>query len=199
MITIEMKIELFSKMVREKALLDPKRKLEELNIKHAQILDDMEVKCEESRSDFLMEIQNKAIAKKRKKVAKANYEVQNRILIKKKELFEALKNDLIDEVKKSVRSKGYERYFEEKFERVMKTRNASEKPVVWVRSDDVKLLPKGTDIGIDDELLGGFYIIVGEREKYDFSLNGEVDGLDDYLGCMLSNLFDHTREACDEG
>ena len=195
-----MKIELFSKMVKEKALSEPKRKLEELNIKHAQILDDMESGCEASRSEYLLGIQHKAMERKSKVIAKTHSEAQNRILKKKSELFQTLKESLVDEVKKSVSSVEYEEYFKDKLARALKNFEDLEELVIGVNPNDAKYLPEGTSVETSDGLLGGFYILKGGSEKYDFTLDSEVDALDDYLGCMLNTLYETTGEACeDEG
>lgn len=191
---------MFSKMVKEKALTEPRRKLEELNIKHAQILDDMESGCEASRSEYLLEIQHKALERKSKVIAKTHSEAQNRILKKKSALFISLKESLVDEVKKAVDSEQYEAYFKEKLQVALKNFDDLEDLVIGVRLKDEKYLPEGTSAQTNDGLLGGFYIIKGGNEKYDFTLDSEVDALDDYLGCMLNTLYETTGEACeDEG
>lgn len=200
MITIEMKIELFSKMVKDKALSEPKRKLEELNIKHAQILDDMESGCERSRSKYLLGIQHKALERKSKVIAKTHSEAQNRILKKKSDLFHSLKESLVDEVKKAVDSEQYGAYFKEKLSLALKNFDDLEALVIGVHSNDMKYLPEGISAETNDALLGGFYIIKGGNEKYDFTLDSEVNALDDFLGCMMNTLYETTGEVCeDEG
>lgn len=195
-----MKIELFSKMVKEKALSEPKRKLEELNIKHAQILDDMESGCEASRSEYLLGIQDKAMERKSKVIAKTHSEAQNRILKKKSALFLSLKESLLDEVKKAVSSEQYEAYFKDKLAVALKNFEDLEELVIGVNPNDAKYLPEGISTQTDEGLIGGFYILKGGSEKYDFTLDSEVDALDDYLGCMLNTLYETTGEACeDEG
>jgi hypothetical protein len=193
-----MKIELFSKMVKEKALSEPKRKLEELNVKHAQILDDMESGCEDSRSEHLLGIQHKALERKSKVIAKTHSEAQNRILKKKSALFLALKDSLVEEMKIATRSEHYEAYFKEKLETALKNFDGSEDLVIGVNPDDAKYLPEGTSTELSEGLLGGFYIIKGGSEKYDFTLDSEVNALDDYLGCMLNTLYETTGEACED-
>jgi vacuolar-type H+-ATPase subunit E/Vma4 len=193
-----MKIELFSKMVKEKALSEPKRKLEELNVKHAQILDDMESGCEDSRSEHLLGIQHKALERKSKVIAKTHSEAQNRILKKKSALFLALKDSLVEEVKIATHSEHYEAYFKEKLETALKNFDGSEELVIGVNPNDEKYLPEGTSVELSEGLLGGFYIIKGGSEKYDFTLDSEVNALDDYLGCMLNTLYETTGEACED-
>ncbi len=195
-----MKIELFSIMVKEKALSELKRKLEELNIKHAKIIDDMESGCEKSRSEYLLGIQHKALERKSKVIARTHSDAENRILKKKSALFLSLKESLVDEAKKAVDSEQYEAYFKEKFSIAMKNFEDLEELVVGVRSNDAKYLPEGISVETDDELLGGFYIIKSGTEKYDFTLDSEVNAQDDYLGCMMNTLYETNGEACeDEG
>jgi hypothetical protein len=192
-----MKIELFSKMVKEKALTEPMRKLEELNIKHAQILDDMESKCEASRSEYLLGIQLKALERKRKAIAKTHSEAQNRVLKKKSDLFIKLKEELVNEVRLAVKSEGYERYFKDKFSDALKNFQTPQDLIVGVNPKDAKYLPQETRVETDSALIGGFYILKGGIEKYDFTLDSEVDAIDDYLGCMLNTLYETTGEACE--
>lgn len=191
---------MFSKMVKEKALSDPKSKLEELNIKYAKVLDDMESGCEHSRSKHLENIHHKASERKSKVIAKTHSEAQNRILKKKSALFVELKESLIEEIKLSVASEQYEAYFKEKLAVAMKNFDDSSELIIGVHSNDAKYLPEGASVETNDGLLGGFYILKNGSEKYDFTLNSEVDALDDYLGCMLNTLYETTGEACeDEG
>lgn len=198
MITIEMKIELFSKMVKEKALSEPKKILEALNIKHAQLLDKMESSRENSRAVLLQEIEAKALEDKRKVLAKTQSEVQNGVLKKKNVLFQELKQSLEEEVKQAVISPNYELYFKEKLAKAMENFSNSDALIIGVHSKDVAFLPKGSSIETNDTLLGGFYILRNGNERYDFTLNSEVDALDAYLGCMLNTLFETNGEACED-
>lgn len=184
-------------MVKDKALTEPKKVLEELNIRHAKILDAMESDCEKSRTDYLEGIHHKAMEHKSKVIARTRSEVQNRSLKKKNTLFLTLKESLLEEVNLATQSKEYESYFKEKFEKALEQFAIADDLIIGVHSNDKKYLPEDTRVETNDNLLGGFYIIKNDSEKYDFTLDSEVNALDDYLGCILNALFDSGREGCD--
>jgi ATP synthase (E/31 kDa) subunit. len=185
-------------MVTEKNLSDDRKFLEELNRKHAQILDDMETKCQKKRNVYLANIEEKAKEKKRRMISKTQSEVQNQVLVKKHDILKQFKSEVMEKLQKESETEEYKTYFNHKFTEALSKFDENDALVIGVNTSDLELVPKQYDTIIDDQLLGGFYVIKGAREKYDYTLNSEVDQIDDYLGCLINSLFDSSEEVCDE-
>ena len=195
MITIEMKIDLFSKMVREKALTEPKRVLDALNIEHAKILDEMEHSCEASRQKYLEGVYQKQSDKQKRAIAKAHSDAKSLILKKKRDLLAQLKDSLKSEIEAITESPGYKTKFPECVREAFKKIGNGD-VVVVARSADLALLPQDIVSRVDNGIMGGFYVIKNKAEKYDFTLNSELDGLDAIMGCMMNTIYEITGEDC---
>ncbi len=193
-----MKIELFSRMVIEKNLSEDRRTLEALNRKHAKVLDDMESKCQRQREIYLENIEEKAKDRKRRILSKAYSEVQNRLLVKKNEMVIALKLELMDALEKETLTDAYKVYFKKRLAEAMKNFKEKDDLVIGLKARDFTLVRDDIETIIDDKILGGFYIIKGGRVKYDYTLNNEVDRIDDFLGLMIETLYETSEEESHE-
>ena len=193
-----MKIELFSKMVREKALTEPKRILDALNKRHAQVLDDMEVACDANRVTHLEGIYKKHYDKQRKAIAKAHSDAQTRILRKRSALLESLKEGLRQEVAAFVASETYELQLSCRVSEALEALGDAAQLVVVMRPEDAQRLSAVVNVAEDDRLIGGFYVLKDGAEKYDYTLDSALDDLDAFLGCMMNTLYETAGEGCDE-
>lgn len=208
-----MKIELFSKMVREKALTEPRQVLDALNKRHAQVLDDMETACESDRVKHLEGVYKKHYDRQRKAIAKAQSDAQSRVLKKRSALFDALRQGLRDEVAAFTQDDAYLPQLacrvKEALEslELLDSLGGDERCAVVMRPVDASgltemmsdaWLPEAMSIDTDDSLLGGFYVRVGQTAKYDFTLDSALDGMDAFLGCMMNTLYEITEEGCED-
>lgn len=215
-----MKIELFSKMVREKALTEPRQVLDALNKRHAQVLDDMEMACESDRVKHLEGVYKKHYDRQRKAIAKAHSDAQSRVLKKRSALFDTLKQGLRDEVAAFTQDDAYlpqlacrvkEALESLDFHELHEPSGGDERCTVVLRPEDASRLatirtevmsgsgiPEAVSIDTDDSLLGGFYVRVGQTAKYDFTLDSALDGMDAFLGCMMNTLYEITEEGCED-
>lgn len=215
-----MKIELFSKMVREKALTEPRQVLDALNKRHAQVLDDMETACESDRVKHLEGVYKKHYDRQRKAIAKAHSDAQSRVLKKRSALFDALRHGLRDEVAAFTQDDAYlpqlacrvkEALESLDFHELHESTGGDERCTVVMRPEDASRLaeirtevmsgsgiPEAVSIYTDDSLLGGFYVRVGQTAKYDFTLDSALDGMDVFLGCMMNTLYEITEEGCED-
>jgi len=192
-----MKIELFSKMVIEKNLSEDRRTLEALNRKHAKVLDDMEMRCQKQRDIYLENVEDKANDRKRRILSKAYSEVQNRLLVKKNELVKAMKLELMDALEKETSTDAYKSYFKKRLFEAMKSFEEKDGLVIGLKAKDFSLVNEDIETVIDDKVLGGFYIIKSGRVKYDYTLNSEVDRIDEFLGLMIETLYNKAEEEND--
>lgn len=195
MITIEMKIDLFSKMVREKALSEPKRILDALNVEHAKILDEMEHSCEVSRQKYLAGVYQKHSDKQKRAIAKAQSDAQSRIVKKRHDMLAQLKDSLKAEVASTTESPEYKDRFAIRVQEALEKIGAGQ-TVVVARAADLALLAHDVVTRVDDGIMGGFYVIKNDAEKYDFTLDSELDSMDAFLGCMMNTLYEITGEDC---
>lgn len=185
-------------MVIEKNLSEDRRTLEALNRKHAKVLDDMESKCQRQREIYLENIEEKAKDRKRRILSKAYSEVQNRLLVKKNEMVIALKLELMDALEKETLTDAYKVYFKKRLAEAMKNFKEKDDLVIGLKARDFTLVRDDIETIIDDKILGGFYIIKGGRVKYDYTLNNEVDRIDDFLGLMIETLYETSEEESHE-
>ena len=184
-------------MITDKNLSDDVKFLKELNQKRSQILDDMEVKCQRQRDAYLANIEEKAKEKKRRMISRTKSDVENQEIVKKYDILKKFKSEVMDAVAKETSTENYKLHFKDKFASALGNVVDENDLVIGIKADDSGLVPSKFNIVIDEQLLGGFYIIKGNRVKYDYSLNSEVDRIDDYLGCLINSLFDTVGEACD--
>ncbi|GAB6109888.1 hypothetical protein JCM19376_38440 [Fusibacter bizertensis] len=197
-ITVEKKIELFSKMVTEKNLSEDIKTLKELNQKHAQILDNMEAKCQKQREAYLANIEEKAKEKKRRMISRTQSDVENQVIVKKHNLLKQYKSEIMDAVRKESLTENYKLYFKKRFDSAIADIEDHDDLVIGVKADDIALVPSNYKTEINNQLIGGFYIIKDSRVKYDFTLNSEVDRINEYLVCSINSLFEATGEVCNE-
>ncbi|GAU77904.1 hypothetical protein [Fusibacter sp. 3D3] len=191
-------MELFSKMVMEKNLSEDKATLEALNLKYAKVLDDMEQKCSKERDTYLEHVKNKAKDQERRLLSKAHSESQKKVLIKKNALLIKLKNEIVEAIEAFAITEAYEAYFHERFERALSPHQNDDNLVVGLKARDLAYVPYEMKTIIDDGIIGGFYMIKNGKIKYDYTLNSEVDEIEEYLGCMINALFNPSQEACSE-
>lgn len=212
MITIDSKIELFNKMIRDKSISEASAILTSLNQKYAQIIDEMDSKLTVQRSEHLEKVEFKMIEQSQKNLAKAKTEASHQIMIKRKEILNHLKETLYDEVQKETQTEGYRKYLIQKLRAELSSLSkntqttqitimANESDVELIRANFSQLdLQNGRqDLQIERQLIGGFYLVINQVVLFDYSLNHEIEALEPQLGCMIRQLFETTEEACDEG
>jgi vacuolar-type H+-ATPase subunit E/Vma4 len=193
-----MKIELFSRMVIEKNLSEDRRILEALNRKHAKVLDDMESRCQKQREAYLENIEEKASDRKRRILSKAHSEAQNRLLVKKNEMVGVMKRELMDALEKETMTDAYKSYFNKRLAEALSNFVEKDDLVIGVKARDFILVKDDIETTIDEKILGGFYIIKGGRIKYDYTLNSEVNRMDEFLGLMIETLYESSEEDSHE-
>lgn len=188
---------MFSKLVSEKRRVEDGKVLDDLNVKYAKILDELEVKYQHQTELYLAHIQDKAMDKKNRILSKTLSEVQNQKIVKQHDLVNQLKNEVIEAVLQETSKEVYVDHFKENFKEATSKIEQGHDLIVGVKPSDKALVPEGYKLMLDQDLIGGFYLIVNQTEKYDYTLNSEVLKLENYIGCLIQSLFSHTEEACD--
>lgn len=202
MITIESKIELFNKMIRDKSIAEASATLTSLNQKYAQIIDEMDSKLTIQRSEYLEKVEFKMIEQSQKTLAKAKTEASRQVMIKRREILNRLKETLYDEVERESQTEGYQKYLIHKLQSELSAFDENSHITVMANESDAQLIRSQhshLDVQIERQLIGGFYLVINQIELYDYSLNHEIEALEPLLGCMIRQLFETTEEACDEG
>ena len=185
-------------MVIEKNLSEDRRILEALNRKHAKVLDDMENRCQKQREIYLENIEEKANDRKRRMLSKAHSEAQNRLLVKKNEMVGVMKRELMDALEKETMTEAYKLYFNRRLAEALSNFVEKDDLVIGVKARDFILVKEDIETTVDEKILGGFYIVKGGRIKYDYTLNSEVNRMDEYLGLMIETLYETSEEDSHE-
>lgn len=187
MITIEMKIDLFEKMIEERHLVERRQHLEQLKIQYAQLLDEMAVKYEAERRDKLMHLERKTTLEMAQLEAREKVSIQRQIreneasLVKR--LLEAVKVEWLERIK----SDRYKEAFQRHFERLTGDISSNIESV-WVSPMDFKLIPEHFNPVASNEIIGGFIIKCSGNQQVDYTLNRQLEALSLKLGCMIDHL-----------
>ena len=189
---------MFSKLVSEKRRVEDGKVLDDLNLKYAKILDELEIKYQHQTELYLAHIEDKAMDKKNRMLSKTLSEVQNQKIVKQHELVQQLKNEVIEALMHETTQDAYADYFKQNFTEASSKIELGHDIIVGVKPSDQALVPQGFKLLLEHDLIGGFYLIINQTEKYDYTLNSEVLKLENYMGCLIQSLFNHPEEACDE-
>jgi len=203
-------------MIHDKYLDEESKKLDQLNAKYAQIIDEMENQFTNLRTEYLGKIELRALEQSQKILSKTKAEALHKKIVKKNELLKRLKETLTQSVEKEMTTEGYRKYLLEKYEQVYATFDSQDALIIFANSRDVQWLQEHLPqtipqtisqtipqtipqllIQVDNSLIGGFYIVKNEIERYDYSLNSEIEATENLLGCMIRHLFESTEEVCD--
>lgn len=210
MVTINQKLNLFSKLVYQDILdhsIDEIKNIDEENKKYIEDYKSELIKKAESISN---QTDNKIIQKKNEIISKAHLEVKQNMLLKKQEFIHLLLNEQISKAKNFVKTNDYIEYFKKCLENILYELEGSIKIQIELLSEDRKAFQamiekiaknKGifseniTYIDAEDSIIGG--MIVSNEEKairYDatvFSL------LEDKKELIMNRLYEELKKVGD--
>lgn len=187
MITIEMKIDLFEKMIEERHLVERRQHLEQLKIQYAQLLDDMAVKYEAQRREKLVHLERKVTLEMSQLEAREKVSIQRQIRENEAWLVRRLVEAVKAEWKERIKSERYKAAFLMHFERL--TADISSKiQSVWVSPMDFQLIPVRYNPVVSEEIIGGFIIRCEGNQQVDYTINRQLEEMSLKLGCMIDHL-----------
>lgn len=206
MITVEDKLNIFYRMVLEKAEKQEMETLEELSKKNDAAKKEYTEKINKKKEELIQKKVRNAELKRNGKVSAATESEKHRILSKKKELLSDLMGELLKKAEKFAESAQYEDYLLNEMDKA--TREVEDKNIViYLKSDDINrfggkifsLLKKNgkeaifSDIKVD--IIGGF--MLSDQEKtylINNSFNTKIEEKEYIIG---EKLYEKLEEAGD--
>lgn len=203
MITLDNKIELFSKLVLDKARGEYKEAMAQLEAVHAQKRQEMEASLEKQGRQYTREMESRAQHEKKKIISRAKGQARKNVLVKKEELFLQLKERLVKEIRRYCETERYPVFLKEKIDRSREELLVlrGELTVICRSSDEELIRHLLREAGLenplvfdfDDEILGGLTLVDHDRGvKVTMTIDSVIEENTVYLGGLIHDLL---REA----
>ncbi|MTI70669.1 MAG: hypothetical protein FH751_10515 [Firmicutes bacterium] len=199
MITVEEKLNTFSKLVYERVKKESETSLNSMHEKNNKLLKEHREKMKK-RADKIIEKKIKdGEIKKREMISNANASIKKQILNKKKEMLKDILQGVKNLAFEFTEKKEYENYFKKTFKEVVKDFKEGEKIDLYLTNKDLEKFDKfintynKTNINFksaDDSIIGGVIAIKGDSFKIDASLKTLVEDNKDILGRYLYKELD---------
>lgn len=205
MITLDNKMELFSKVVLEKIKKEYNLTMKKTDERHLMLRQEKMTDLEKESQIYVRDMQSRAIEERKKIVSKAKGQARKNILIKREELFIKLNGLIVDEIKSLCRSKEYEPLLDKKINEII--------PDIMVLDGELIILCRENDslmikeilkkngienplkIVSDESILGGFTIIHRLKGiKINLSLNSIIDENKVYIGSLIYELLEEAGD-----
>lgn len=201
MTTIDDKIELFNKLIFEKIYTEKKVEIDKFNKDKEEILKKEKEKHEEKRNVFINDVNKTGLIKKNEIIAKEGIEVQQKLLVLKRELLNETMEALKERIKEFTNTEEYKKFLFQLIEEsisMLENKNyilsltAQDKEKY---GDEIKkLLSEKVNGNIELksselDILGG--IIIEEAEgsyRINNTLLSKVDETREYAGLLLTDL-----------
>ena len=205
-ITIDNKIELFSKIVLDKVRNEYNDAMKNIEQRHQENKESQLKELEKQSIKYTREMEQRAFSEQKKIISKAKGQARKNILIKKEELYLELKGLIIEEVKKYCSSKAYINFVSSKIEEnIDEILTLDEECLVMSRSVDQKIIEEQLknngfkavlNFVVDDDILGGFIIIDQIKGiKMNFTVNSIIEENHIYIGTLIHDLLKEAGEA----
>lgn len=201
MTTIDDKIELFNKLIFEKIYTEKKVEIDKFNKDKEEILKKEKEKHDEKRNVFINDVNKTGLIKKNEIIAKEGIEVQQKLLVLKRELLNETMEALKERIKEFTNTEEYKKFLFQLIEEsisMLENKNyilsltAQDKEKY---GDEIKkLLSEKVNGNIELksselDILGG--IIIEEAEgsyRINNTLLSKVDETREYAGLLLTDL-----------
>ena len=119
MVTIQEKLNLFSKLVYQDLVDSQYKELKMIEQENNQYIENFKNELEKRVDDINFDINNKIIQKKNEMISKANLEVKHKILLKKQEFVDILINELITKAYDFTNTSNYYDYFKKSYTTIL--------------------------------------------------------------------------------
>lgn len=205
MITLDNKIELFSKVVLEKIKKEYNTTMKKIDKRHLVAREEKMQELENESQIYVKDMQSRAIEERKKIISKAKGQARKNILIKREELFIELNELLIDKVKIFCNSEGYEPLLNKKIDEILSDVIVLDGELtILCRENDSSMIErilrnKGIDnplkIIYDEHILGGFTMIHRLKGiKINVSLNSIIEENNIYIGSLIYELLEEAGD-----
>lgn len=210
MITIEKKLDVFTKLVLEKAQHQLEEKKNEINRKNRERIEEHKVYVQKECNKIMVDKVKKGEIEKRRFIAKANVTKNKEILLKKQELVIRITENIGNRAENFVQSKSYELYFKDCMEEVLEGLKGEEDIYLYIRDMDVKnhknfVINKGMEMGfsenaikilpMEEDFIGG---VIGMNKKKTIRMDASVGtAIKDHKNRIGQRLFERLNEVGD--
>ncbi|MBN2260169.1 MAG: V-type ATP synthase subunit E [Clostridiales bacterium] len=206
MITLDNKMELFSKVVLEKVKKEYKEVLKNADEKNEIVRQDKLKQLEEQSLQYVKDVNESAQKDKKRILSKAISQARKNILIKREEIFIELYDMIIEELKKFRMTDEYARFIDGRVkDSIVDLLELKNDLMVICRKNDIELVRKAlTDNGVinsnefivNEEILGGFILL--DRKK-GFKINLTLDSILEenkaYIGKLIFDLLEEAGDV----
>jgi V/A-type H+-transporting ATPase subunit E len=196
MITIEDKLRMFSNVVLDSAKKDYFYKYKLLEDKFNNEKKEKIDEIERNAQLYIDEIINNSKNEAQRIISNALSISRNEILHQREEIFKNLMNQISVKVAQYCKTNDYLSFLESLL-KLSKKHSNNETSIYYFNSKDSSLINKliDTTIKIDNQILGGFYIIDESLGiKLDYTLDGRINNIETKLGDLLHNLINQAGE-----
>ncbi|SHJ86756.1 ATP synthase E subunit [Geosporobacter subterraneus DSM 17957] len=211
MITIEEKLNVFTKLVFERIQEESKVLLKEMEEKNQQIIEEQREKLKLQSEKLINDMAQKGETKKNQMIAKANMDRKIKILEKKKQLLGKLLQELQEKALAFTATSAYDDFFRKTLEEVLDQLRGEEEILLYIKEGDI--LRYQTVIGeiantfgfqpgkysllpAEENILGGVVALSGNhRLRIDASLSALLQEHEKMVGQMLYNGLEKEGEV----
>ncbi|SHE60644.1 MULTISPECIES: V-type ATP synthase subunit E [Caloramator] len=192
MITIEEKLNLFTKLVYEKVEKENRIVIQRFEEEYGKILSEKKKEFEEEASKLDKKVKSEIELYRTQTLSKAHIRGKKIILERKNSIYNKAIEDVICYISENKSRKEYKQYFSNKLISIIKNNDIKEANLIVTRQDwDLwgKDLDKETrllNVVFDESVSGGFILIdLKNNFKYDFSIENIVDENREKIGEKL--------------
>lgn len=137
MITIEEKLNVFTKLVFERIQEESKALLKEMEEKNQQIIEAQKEKLKLQSEKLVHDMVQKGETKKNQMIAKANMDRKIKILEKKKQLLGKLLEELQEKALAFTATSAYDDFFRKTLEEILDQLRGEDKILLYIRQADI--------------------------------------------------------------
>lgn len=196
MITIEEKINLFTKIVYEKVEKENKEAIKKFEEEYVKIIDqkkeEFKKRAEELEYKTVSEIEKIKV----QTLSKAHIKGKRMLLETRNKIYNTALKDIIDFTKQINNSKAYREFFSDKLNKLINNYEIKEAHIIITQADwnlwykDLQMKSnKNLSVEFDDNIIGGFILIDYKNNvKYDFSIINLVEANREKIGEKLFSL-----------
>lgn len=206
MITLDNKLEVFSRLVLDKARVAYQEAMQEMDRQHAARRAEKTAELERQGKRYSQEMAKAAEQERRRILSRAKGQAHRNILVKKEELFHQLKERIIQEIGKYCETPEYPKFLEERM-------NLYREDLRMLRGElEVACRPADADLAAslikkmgmdnpvhivtDDEILGGLTLTDRENGvKVTMTIDAVLEENSVYLGSLIHGLFEEAGET----
>ncbi len=210
MITVEKKLNIFSKLILEKEQNESDVKLEEMKKNNEKTIQAHKKKLEQKAKEIINNKVNKANMEKNAMMSKVTGDAKNKILTKKRELLERLMEGIRDKARLFTDTPEYEGYLQKSFIEVLSSLEEEQGVIIHVMQRDIErykeklittMVQKGinqSDVDITpstSDIIGG---LLGQNKSQTIRIDATISTIiEDGKSIIGQILYEELKKAGD--